>query len=110
MQNALAHYEKFMKLCSCSLSCNFLGSQELSLSFAQISEAVRVNTVRCMLLVLSAAPDCRNDLMTCDGQHLQARKRLCRSIEGSTRTSTGYAIRGIALCASAFAEIEQFHP
>eukprot|EP00171_Calliarthron_tuberculosum_P023069 IDg23069t1 len=52
--DARAHYESYFKECICDVSCAFAGSWDLSLSFSQMNEKDRVNTVRCILLAITA--------------------------------------------------------
>ena len=75
-----------------------------------MNEAVRVNTVRIMLLVLSASTDCPNSLMKSNSGYAQARKRVRRARDKTARTSTRYTIKGVSICANVFAAIVQLYP
>eukprot|EP00171_Calliarthron_tuberculosum_P022192 IDg22192t1 len=69
------------------------GSKELALSFAAMSESVRANTVRSMLLVVTAPADKGNHLGKWNTNYAQNRKRKRRSVESSARITTEYALK-----------------
>lgn len=110
LSHAYAHFDLNMARCRCYTTCNFTGALELAVNFAHMRNIERVSYVRAMLFALTAPPDTEHELSEWRPADAQARKRLRRATEASTRCTTVYSIRGKRLCRFAFAAIVQLSP
>lgn len=91
-------------------ACQISGATSLSESFRLMSENVRVDTVRCMLLCITCPPGATNQLMETSPANSDERKKRRRDSEGRENCTTKYVLRGQRVCLNMFSAITHITP
>eukprot|EP00171_Calliarthron_tuberculosum_P022757 IDg22757t1 len=102
---AREHYAR--NICKHAQCLGVPDAESISYSFALMAEDIRIDTVRCMLLCLTAPPGAKNILMHGSLDTFHDRKRARRENEERSNCTSLYAIRGIDICRDAFLAITQ---
>ncbi|KAI0559432.1 hypothetical protein FGB62_152g00 [Gracilaria domingensis] len=110
-RNTRQHFKTQMGYCTCSEPCANDQHLTLATGFASMSQEHRSNTVRGMLLALSAPSGRENELMSWDTHHAQDRKAKRRKTgSSSSHVTTCYATKGHRMCMYGYAATVQLHP
>eukprot|EP00171_Calliarthron_tuberculosum_P000913 IDg913t1 len=88
-------------------ACSIPDAEDLAFSFASLSEDIRIDTVRCMLLALTSPKGHKNSRIQVDTEAYQYRKEKRRRDGSDGYSATMYTLKGVRVCRDYFLSITQ---